>query len=768
MIVYAIIAVLLISSLLVGQAIRRLAGLPPNAPLACPLGIAALLTISASAVRLPGHGWTAAAVIVALTVGAFFVAGLESPRRLQDLLLPAGITLALVSLPFLANGRFGPLGVTVNNDLGPHLAWADALRTGNDRLFATIIDGYPIGPHGLTAGLGTLFGTDAERPMAALLMTTPVMVAITALAAFARLPMLFRVVGATVTALAYLPVAYFTQGAFKEPLVALFLLAFALTLREDFPWSWTPRTAVPAAVLGAGAVSAYSFPGLVPLIAAGALAFVGALVLTRPPQWRQFIRPFGASLAASACLLAVLVSPQIPRLLEFSPVEAAVPNPSNPYGGNLVGPLSGYEAFGVWRSPDFRLPPPNAFRAGMESAFALLVAGYGALWLLQRRDPFLPAAAAGAIAVYFYVNRNELPYVSAKVLVIASSSIVALGLLALLSAVAEPRNRTDQAINAGIAVLFVLGAASSSLLVLRHAHVGSLAHARELKTLRPIVADHPTLFLGQDDFAAWELQSAPLSMPHVYAVQPAAPFALRPEKPYLPGHPMDFDTVDPGSLDTFDFVVLPRTAYASVPPANWRRAAETASYEVWRRTDATPHRRILVSERAGPGADLSCMTPEGRRLRRSPGRAGVRPHPVSAAKPWVAHGSALPIDDLGFGHMRPATTAVRTLDLPRGSWEISLQYTSDTSITLRTKGFERSLPANLDRRGPFWSAGSYTSTGGRVTFTITAENVPLSGLAPRDTGLGGLVATRLGFGQQMLPLREACGRYVDWYRPEER
>ncbi len=73
-----------------------------------------------------------------------------------------------------------------------------------------------------------------------------------------------RVLAAALVALPYLAAAYLAQGAFKEPMEALFLLAFALLL----PGATSVRRGLPLAVIAAGAVYAYSFPGLFWLLGA--------------------------------------------------------------------------------------------------------------------------------------------------------------------------------------------------------------------------------------------------------------------------------------------------------------------------------------------------------------------------------------------------------------------------------------------------------------------------------------------------------------------
>ena len=63
--------------------------------------------------------------------------------------------------------------------------------------------------------------------------------------------------------------SYFAQGAFKETMQALFVLAFVLSLREATrkpAWRELPLRFVPAALIAVGSVYTYSFPGLIWLV----------------------------------------------------------------------------------------------------------------------------------------------------------------------------------------------------------------------------------------------------------------------------------------------------------------------------------------------------------------------------------------------------------------------------------------------------------------------------------------------------------------------
>ena len=100
-----------------------------------------------------------------------------------------------------------------------------------------------------------------------LMLAVAVAACLAPLALLERLGGWRRFCGALVVGFAYLVAASFVQGAFKETIQALFVVAFAIGLlqlgmrsRRDDDAS-SARRAVPLAVLAAGTVYVYSFPG---------------------------------------------------------------------------------------------------------------------------------------------------------------------------------------------------------------------------------------------------------------------------------------------------------------------------------------------------------------------------------------------------------------------------------------------------------------------------------------------------------------------------
>jgi hypothetical protein len=122
--------------------------------------------------------------------------------------------------------------------------------------------------------------------------------------------------------------------------------------------------------------------------------------------------------------------------------------------------------------------------------------------------------------------------------------------------------------------------------------------------------------------------------------------------------------------------------------------------------------------------------------------------------------------------------ASQKLRLGAGRWEISIQYDATRPLHVTAPGLEATLPANLDYRGsvPYYPVGQLTVPRSRsVPFTVGVERPPLAGRllgATSEAHLGAIAASRAALGgaipgeaERQVASDEACGRYVDWYRP---
>jgi hypothetical protein len=302
--------------------------------------------------------------------------------------------------------------------------------------------------------------------------------------------------------------SYFAQGSFKETIQALYVLAFALSLREasqNPAWRELPLCFVPAALLAVGSVYTYSFPGLIWLIGTAVIWAIAELALSRlghsaggadaggprtdakrPPAGPPAVATGSAAwwcVLYAVLLFAVLIAPEIGRMIDFHSFETFDPN--GPGLGNLFGQISPFEALGIWPSGDFRLSPGDgavpALGYFLGAAYASILLVYGLALCWRRRETALIAALVAAALAYAAARISGTPYTAAKAVEIGAPLAALVIVLPLLR---RP-----------VAWLYLLAAAGCSLLALANAPVGPSSYSPALTGLRSYVGAGPTLVL---------------------------------------------------------------------------------------------------------------------------------------------------------------------------------------------------------------------------------------------------------------------------------
>jgi hypothetical protein len=804
---YASAAIVCAASLLVGWAVLRVCGRGEPGLIGGPVGLAALLAVAGLVTGLGGGGtavWVGLGVLVVLAAGSLAIKGSRtrraaglarssgiSGRTRQSRLWPwvaAGLALLLASLPFIASADVGLLGVGLtNDDMASHLLLADWLETGFKPEPVLVDQGYPLGPHSLVIGLASLLGTGLVEAFAGLLLAVPVLAALAAYAALDGLRPLWRTLAAPLVALPYLVAAYFAQEAFKEPILALLVLGFALLL----PATRGARPAVPLGILAAGVVYVYSFPGLAWLVATalvyaavrcfsamkgGAPAGNGEPRSARGSALSALSQTLAVAIPAvlaAAVVLLILVLPDIGRVLDFADFRALDPDRANEGGlGNLGGHISPLEALGVWPTSEFRLSagegelPAVAFYLG--ALVGLVALSIGLPGWIRRYGSAVPAALATALVIYVGARAFGTVYTSAKALAIAAPLVTLIALGGLLTSPGPDARGVKAAIRpqrlerlpgrALVAGLFAFCALLSSFLVLRQSPVAPTAHASELEQLRPLLQDENVLFLGRDNFVLYELRG---SQPYTHVRNFYDPFYVKPNYELKQvGSKFDWDAVAAEKLDRFPFVITTASKYASQPPPEYELLKETPSYRLWERTAPTVAARTPGETGPAPAGPLQC--PDGQGPRGASGTAVILPDPsvLGPASSWSPSAT-----------IENGDTATQFLDLSPGRYAISLSYDASRPVTLNADGESLLLPANLDYRGvtPHWPAGEIEVEGGRgASFKATVERPPFAGRllgANSVAHLNGVVATPIGPGaeHQEVPFDRACAELVDWH-----
>ena len=780
---YASAALICAASLLVGRALLLIAGRSSWSWLEPAAGFGAVLTVTGVLARAPGHGTSATLGLTLLLIAAAVVVFARSktavgPWETLRMGLPVVIVIALVfSIPFVINGRWGLLGVGFNNDLGLHLAWAEWLRSGA----GPIPDpGYPLGPHGLAVATAAVPGIGLGQAFIGEIFAIGILTGLTALAALPRFSPGRRTLAAAMVAASYLGASYFAQGAFKELAEAFFVLAVAVGLRSvALPRGQNPlsvtRFALPWLAIAGGVFFSYSFAGL-----AWPILTVALWSLTLPEVRRALApRALLRFLLRPLTLLTILVLAGLAVAATLVGPFGFVHSFNKVAGTNTYGPVSPFEALGVWPATDYRLDAPGgADLTGLAAAIGVLALLVGVTWWVRRRELAVPLGLTACAVLYLASLPTSGDYSHAKALMIGAplAMLVAIRpLLAELGLRVRPLSpMAPQTTNAPhwrfawgvLAVLFIGGAVYSSFLALRNAPVGPPGHGAELRAFLPILRGEPVLYAGQDRYAPYELMGADTHVPLVEF--PDEEVSQNPEKPFDTGDaysPIDFDSFSRGTLDRFPYVVTGRAAWNSQAPPGFKRIAATPSFLLWERTGEVPEDRHVLLEGTDAGARAGCIAPEIRILLANRGRASLYPDVAIGPKARWEKGNEL--------HNGESTS--QAINLPRGRWQLSLQYFSPFDLTLTAPGFKHELIAALDGQRPntislandgqFWPAGTFTSPGGRVHFDIAAADSSfLQSLSGYDdlAYIGNLVAVRAGQ-RRIVPLSAACDSWIDWY-----
>lgn len=793
---YVSAALICAASLLVGRALLTVAGRDSWSWAAPAAGFGALLTVTGVLARAPGHG-TSATLGVLLLLGVsgaiLFLRHRRPSIRLQhsphqegenaaialrDGLLVALAVVLVLSIPFAITGRWGLLGVGLNNDLGLHLAWAEWLRSG---LGPAPDAGYPLGPHGLAVAAAAVPGVGLGQAFVGEIFAIGILTGLTALGALPGMGPVRRLLAAALVAVPYLAASYFAQGTFKETAEALFVLAFAVALFE-FDSRRGPRTAarlaLPMLALAGGIFFAYSFAGL-----AWPVAIVVLWGLTQAPVRRALaprrvlrflLRPLTLAaivLLAAAGVAATLVGP-FGFADSFGKVAAA----------DTYGPVSPIEALGVWPTSNYRLDAPGGAQlTGLAGAIGVLALLAGLYWWLRRRELAIPIGLAACVILYLAALPTSGYYSQAKALMIGAPLAMLVATRPLLAeafaGVRSSSRSARQTANApwkrlawtALSVVFVGAAAYSSFLALRDAPVGPRGHGGELRAFLPIVRGEPVLYAGQDRYAAHALMGTDAHVPLVEF--PDEAIEENPEKPFDTGDaysPIDLDSFSRRTLERFPYVIAGRAAWNSAASPNFKRIAATPSYLLFERVGETPEDRHVLLEGTNAGAFADCASPEIRILLSNSGRAALFHAVEIAPKQRWDNGTQL--------HTGEQTA--QSIDLPAGRWRLSLQYFAPFPLTLRAPGFEQELVPALDGQRPntislandgqFWPAGTYEGDGGPVTFTVAAaEPSALQRLSGYNdiAYVGNLVAVRAA-PRRTVALGESCNAWIDHYESE--
>ncbi len=765
---YAAAALICAASLIIGRATLFLLGRREVNWVEGPVGLAILIAVCSLMIRLPQRATTTAGALIALVGLSMIVlrGGVIPSRYALGIAAPAAlVTLAAASLPFIASGNVNVLGIGVNNDLAGHLHYTSWLLDPTAVVPANIRNGYPIGPHGLAAAICDVTGMEPLSALLGLLLAIPVLTAITAMDLFKDLRAVPRAIAGALTALPFMAASTFAIGGFKETVMALMVLGFTLSLRHISRGEGSRRRLL--VVLGlmmVGMLGIYSYPGILYAVAIGVIWTVGETIAHLRRGEGATIRAAlvtGAKLAVVPLIVMLGIGlAELPRVTKFTSSVGKVVDVNS----RLREAVSPLESLGTWPSGDFLRGTNELGSYEVFGAIGLIGLAMGLIWAFRKRELALLAGLVGLVLVYLAALLGGGFYVQAKALGIIAPLLMLVVLRALLT-VADDIQLHERP--PYFRMLFAMGfigiAIYSSFLALRDARVAPLSYeAAQLGAFRDTVQGKRVLSLTSDRFTDYYLRGADTFSPARFAENLVLPRLGKFER-----LPVDFDSVVPKALDRFDYAVTTTAAYKSAAPSNFREAGRTDDFILWKRTGKTPRLGVLPEEeRSGSVYDCS-----DKKLRGIVHMAVEDGYDTALVQPRSVVGKRLFWKPKS--RMENGGTIHQTLDLPKGRWHLSLQYYSPVmDLTIEAPGLHATLVPTADGgvrfrtdQGPFWPAGTVISTGEPVEVTLRAGGLSrIQRLLGVDqvADIGNLTAARPEDARE-IPLRQACGQYIDHY-----
>jgi hypothetical protein len=586
-----------------GLAVERIAGWELPGTLLPAVGLALVVVVASLTTTNVTTAPRTTAVIVVLAL-AGYASSWRRVRALRPEPLATAVGLgvfAVCAAPVVLTGNATFLGYFVNNDPAFHFALADQFLTRGQDLgglpysayvasLHTYMDtSYPVGADVALGAVRPLVGQDLAwifQPYLAVILALGGMAIYELLRDVVRSRPL-RAVCAFIAAQPGLVYAFYLEGSIKEIASTLVITVTVAVVFATFRRRPGLRGAFPLLVTAVAGLDVLSV-AIVPWIALPLAVYVAvAAWRARYAIWRMPRARLALSAAASVVVVAPLAGPFISRASTFLATVTGVLGKGTSTAaaqlGNLPGPLTKWQAIGIWPTGDFRFRVATHERViyallGVAIASALL----GTAWMLRRRAvaPLLLLVSGAIAAVYLYTRGS--PYADSKVLMLVSVVVL---LTAMIGPVAlqQSGRRIEGWV---LAAVLAGGVLWTNALQYNFASVAPRDRFAELAAIGTRFSGQgPTLYNQSDEFAIHFLRSDEPDDPATGAVQPRA--GLAPRTPAQARLPWDPDDIDFAYLEHYRLLVLGRSPRISRPPSNFVLVDRGRYYDVWKRT-STP------------------------------------------------------------------------------------------------------------------------------------------------------------------------------------
>jgi hypothetical protein len=616
-----------------GQLLELAAGAKLPRPLRVPAGLTVVILAAQFATLTDATAELAGPLVVALALAGLVLSPPWRTRLEGWAWAAATGVFAVFAAPIVLSGRATFAGYIKLDDTATYLAMTDrvmqhgrslaglAPSTYEATLATTLAIGYPTGSL-MPLGLGhQLLAYDTAwlyQPylafLAALLaLTLYVVLEGTIPSRPARAGAAFL---AAQPAILY---GYALWGGIKELAGALLLALIAALL----PWTLAPkrgpRAVFPVAAACATLVCVLSLPGAVWLVAP--LAAAGVFLLRHPTR-ALLLRAgwFGAA-------LVVLAIPAFVAAVDWLPKIGAFDKETNL--GNLIGPLSGWQLFGIWPVGDFRVDPHDLTPVYVLIA-VVIAAGLGGLWWAWRRRAWelLVYVLTALVGCLVFVGISS-PWVGGKTLAMASPAVLAAALAGAGALLTRKR-----VVEAGVLALVIAGGVLWSNVDQYHdVWLAPRGQLHELETIgHEFTGDGPALMTNYEPYGARHF---------LRGLDPEGASELRRRFDYLvdgttldKGASADIDRIRLDQVLVYRTLVLRRGPSASRPPSAYRLVWSGRWYEVWQRP-LHPKRTIVAHLPLGNASQAAAVPPCPRvkALRGSLLVAATRPKVIGLGAP---------------------------------------------------------------------------------------------------------------------------------------
>lgn len=714
--------------LLAGRVARH--ALAPG--LLVPVGFAAAIVLVAAGYEL---GLTRTFVLPLLVAVA--VAGLWVGRaQLADLRPgPAGIAalggFLLYLAPVALSGHWTWAGYNFTNDpsltfLGVdwivhHGATLPPAPDSTSEIMAAgmVSGGYPLGSHLLLGTLTPLAGVPFEaayQPGIALVVGLGA-ASMVHLARAAAMPRVVAVCAAVCASGAALLYAYGQLGGLKETTTVMLLATAGAVAQSGI---------IARLDLGAAGITALVLAALVPVLAAGGVAYAGILALAltaavllsgERPRARRIV---SAAVIGVAVFAVAAAAPLLDALRFGDAVTsnfAAEGGASTGILGQLLRPLPLGQAAGVWFAEDWRLPVAagtrwdvNRVLIGAIGVLALI----GALIALRRRSGLGAVALTAAMVAALLAPRLS-PYGDSKLLIVLTPFVLLLAALCLtwLGRLGRPL-----AVLAGlVGAILAAGVAYSDAIVYREVRLAPTDRMEAIEDVADAAKGRGlTLFNEWEEYAKYFARAAQINVPG--EVAGPYPIVQRVASPSFANH-FDLDEQRLSYVLRHRAIITRRGPGTSRPPASYARVHRNRFYELWaQRPGLRVAAHLSAQEPNAAQRVLPCSAIErfARSARRGESLLAHRRTPPTVMQTaqaerstgWVAIGS-IP------GMIVPLTPgrAEATASMPGGRYRAWIRGTSGRPIDALVDG--RLVGALHHTNGPrqWLDVGDVTVAGGR-------------------------------------------------------